>query len=216
MKFVVNDPNFSVIMPGGCNANCGFCFYKYNPRTEISFQKWLIAVETAIRLLPKEFTQISITGGEPTLNPKTLESTLQIVRKRFNKIVLTTNGSMLSKKICEIVSKGLVDYINISRHSHDQNDNDSIFHTPTANKRQLKAFVDFCHIKGVPVNINCVINQKLSQVKMVDFCKEIQAYSIKFRNIARDSFELDKINNIPLEEGITRYKSLYKERTQNL
>lgn len=105
-------PNFSVIVPGGCNARCAFCFWKQ----EKECKNYLEVLEDTIMKLPKEFEVVSLTGGEPTLNPN-LGDIVGVLKKRFNKIVLTTNGEKLIEFIQS--NKNLPTHVNISRHGYN-------------------------------------------------------------------------------------------------
>ena len=105
------DPNFTVIVPGGCNAHCSFCFWK----EEFQCENYLQVLEDTIMQLPEQFRTVSISGGEPTLNTN-LKKIIGILKKRFNKIVLTTNGAELLKFIEDCQGVDLPTHVNISRH----------------------------------------------------------------------------------------------------
>lgn len=70
----INNPNLSIVMPGGCNGNCQFCFWK---QTE-PCGNYLEKVNNILKSLPSQFKQLSITGGEPTLSPY-LEKVLNLI-----------------------------------------------------------------------------------------------------------------------------------------
>lgn len=127
MELMVNNPNISLIMPVGCNAKCSFCYWKKSDGITIDRFKFICDT------LPIIFEQISITGGEPTLDSNLIEY-LKIARKRFKKIVLNTNGFKLMKEHFKYV-----DHVNISRHHYDDLINNNIFQTITVpNMLKLK------------------------------------------------------------------------------
>lgn len=84
--------NLILITNTNCNQSCEYCYYN------IGVEK-----RTNHRINPSELqlfidthvNSVSITGGEPLLNPKLFEY-LKIVRPLCNKIKLSTNGSLLS------------------------------------------------------------------------------------------------------------------------
>lgn len=209
MKYIVDDPNFSVIMPGGCNASCDFCFYEYSKDTELLFSMWKAKLDNVLNKLPKQFKQVSITGGEPTLNPGNLYSTVIALRKRFDKIVLTTNGYDL-RIVRALVEDGLIDYINISRHSYCNKVNESIFESsyiPSA--RELREFIKYSHINGVPVTVNCVVTGKLKNIhSMVDFCRDdLKSYAVRFRLQSKE----EPVYDLSPSDSWFEEKPIYKE-----
>jgi len=146
------NPNLSIVLPGGCQAHCQFCFWYQKPTDPQWIQKLIHTLDT----LPACFEQVSITGGEPTLSPYLLQ-TLQILasrRGKYKKIVMTTNGIRLMNYINE-VSNG-VDHINISRHHWLEEKNQEVFKTanvPTTS--QLREMADMFRNK---LTFNCVIS----------------------------------------------------------
>jgi pyruvate-formate lyase-activating enzyme len=86
-------PNFSVIVPQSCNAHCEFCS---NADIEPDDGSWLDKLRIVIGKIPLQFRSVSITGGEPTLYGD-LEETMFWLRKRFEKVVVSTNGAKLGE-----------------------------------------------------------------------------------------------------------------------
>lgn len=206
--FVVDDPNFSIIMPGGCNAACKFCFYKYKSNKELNKVIWLKELEKVINKLPNKFHQVSITGGEPTLDIENLNKTATLLRKHFNKVVLTTNGFGLSN-LDTILKNRLVDCINISRHMPNMFDNIKVFKSTLNSKSTvaMKAFIEKSHMYGIPVTINCVVTPELNINEMIDWCNLVGAYAIKFREISSDC----PIDKLLIDKELAPYKPIYKE-----
>ncbi len=65
-KNAAGTANFSIILPGDCNAKCKFCFWKRNRSESPLFLQQLAWYLDALGGVVR---QISITGGEPTLSP---------------------------------------------------------------------------------------------------------------------------------------------------
>lgn len=168
MKLMVNNPNLSLIMPVGCNAKCSFCYWKKS--TGLTLSRFAFICKT----LPDTFKQISITGGEPTLSDELIKY-LKIARKRFDKVVLNTNGFLLSKEHFKYV-----DHVNISRHHFNEINNRHVFNSnSTPSNTKLKALCNFGD-----VTINCVLpdgfNNRLFIDKYIEFAKNIGA-KVAFR-----------------------------------
>ena len=78
VKSTISNPNLSIVMPGGCNGKCDFCFWQKTKPCGGYLEK-LTGVFTS---LPSQFSQLSITGGEPTLSPY-LENVLNLIDRWF-------------------------------------------------------------------------------------------------------------------------------------
>ena len=194
-------PNFTVILPGPCQANCSFCYWKRD-NDESSFLK---SLKRALKKLPGNFTQISISGGEPTLSPVFKEA-LALINKykkkgKFTKVVLTTNGIHLNK--FDLTG---IDHVNISRHHYDQEINEKIFGTKQIpKKKDLYSINDKVNQQGIDVNYNVVLtekNQDLDLVEFVRFVKMTGASSLTFRN-QYGVYDISKVEKL-LQEN--RYK----------
>lgn len=160
-KTIIN-PNFSIVVPGGCNGKCGFCFYKESKICENYIGNLLETIDN----LPPQFFQLSLTGGEPTLSPYLDKILENIDRNRWKHTVLTTNGTNLFKYIPKL--EGVIDYINISRHHYDDEINDSIFGTDSVpSSRQLKFLVKECNKVGIDVTYSAVITEHLNSKEEV-------------------------------------------------
>lgn len=180
-KPVQNRPNFTVILPGGCNAKCDFCFWK---PSKINSQ-YIDRLEQYFSLIPCDLlTQCSISGGEPT-HSVFLKPALDIISQYgFQKVVLTTNGSNLLNIISDI--EGKVNFVNISRHSISDVENREIFGTTDVpDKNELINICQKLNGIGIQVNINCVVPDTFCDKQYVydyiSFCKEIGASSLTFR-----------------------------------
>ena len=63
MNLAVYNPNFSIVVPSGCNAACKFCFWEQS--RSLSKEEFLQRLEEVLLELPEDFEQCSITGGVP-------------------------------------------------------------------------------------------------------------------------------------------------------
>lgn len=194
------NPNFTIVLPGTCQASCGFCFWKEDKNTTM----FLKMLKKSLKKLPDLFNQISISGGEPTLSP-VFDEALSIIRKykekgKIKKVVLTTNGiKLLEKKLDGI------DHINISRHSFDDSANEKIFgtkHVPTT--ELLQEINKHCNKQGIDVNYNIVlvpgVNDEMNLAQYIFWAKATYASSLTFRN-QYGEYGVSKIEDIVLKEG---------------
>lgn len=154
MKFYDDNPNFSVVLPGGCNAACEFCFWKESARHDDYLQEML----AALAQLPRIFTSVSITGGEPTLS-RDFEPVLRASVERFDKVVISTNGAALASYtdlIAELCESAHI-CVNISRHQWDDKTNADIFSGDTPSSAELEEVISRLSRSGVTARANCVL-----------------------------------------------------------
>ena len=204
MNLLVTDPNFSIVLPG-CNAACDFCFAeKYKSCDKSTYLKNL---EVTLKNLQKEFFQISITGGEPTIHPW-FSDVLDVVskyRSRYTKVVLTSNGTKLKEHLYKIV--GTVDHINLSVHHYNDEQNRKIFKgTYSLSSKDHSDIIDSFGAEGIDVSLSCVIDDDTTKKfidKYIDYAKDIGARSIRFRKVNGD--------NIPVkvESDFEKYKVVW-------
>lgn len=173
------NPNLSIVVPGGCNAKCDFCFWTKTKTCD----KYLEKVQNILSNLPSQFYQLSLTGGEPTLSPY-LESIVNLIdRSVFKHTVLTTNGAKLLENVN--ILKGKIDHINISRHHYTDEINNKIFNSDMLTTEQLKNVVNELNKVGIDVTFSAVLNDNLSTKedieKYLQFAKENGASQVFFR-----------------------------------
>lgn len=108
-----------------CNLSCHFC-----PGTKR--RKHVMTEEEFKMLLPKlrpwsDFLYFHLMG-EPLCHPQ-LSTFLQIAGEQGFKVILTTNGSLLSKQQPTLLSAAALHKVNISLHAFEANDLDIPFET---------------------------------------------------------------------------------------
>jgi MoaA/NifB/PqqE/SkfB family radical SAM enzyme len=175
------NPNFTIVLPGACQANCDFCFWKRSENEE----HFLKSLKRVLKKLPPNFNQISLSGGEPTLSP-VFKDTLKLILKfkkkgKFSKVVLTTNGVNLLKY--DLTG---IDHVNISRHHYHDRINKDIFKTENVPiYKDLYIINEYINSFGIDVNYNVVVtneNKDLLINRFVEFVKKTGASSLTFRN----------------------------------
>lgn len=173
-------PNFSVILPGKCNAKCDFCFWEYEKEPK----DWLDKLEFTINTLPPKYTRCSISGGEPTLSP-VFDKAIKIIKnsRNWEAIVLTTNGVKVLDNIDSF--KG-INHVNLSVHAVNEKDNQEIFKTKSVPDHvEIVKICDALNNLGIDVNFNCVLQGQFKNKKdvlsYIKFAKLHGASSVCFR-----------------------------------
>ena len=186
------NPNFTIMLPGTCNAKCQFCFWKKcKEPTEID---WLAKLHDTIINLPNKYTTISISGGEPTLSSflQPVLALLHKIRKTrpFERIGLTTNGARLDM-ILASPHHNVLDFVNISRHHWGQKENFLAF--------GVKSFYDLRSLlgdaarfgsSGIKVTLNCVIDNYTTTAFVNSYLNWMREYGFKSVAFRKDGNSL--------------------------
>lgn len=185
-RLLVDTPNFSVMLPGACNAKCEFCFWNRDQQAnQFPMMDFADRLAKVLDSLPPQFAQVSVTGGEPTISP-VLDEVMSVLRERkdrFPKVVLTTNGVRLMKN--KDVIRGVVDHINISRHHHSDLENWNIFKTKgVPSERELSRILEAEY--GADICLNCVVPPDVSY----EFCEAYLEWARYHRKIAAVNFRI--------------------------
>lgn len=208
MHLYNNDPNFSIVLPGGCNAECDFCFAQSEQRNTVSVAEYVSNLAKVLSTLPKQFYQISITGGEPLLS-KYLPMVLGVIapyKKQFTNVLLTTNGTDLGDQ-AEFLS-GVVDHVNISRHHYDEERNREVFGGSyrESDKTTMEA-IKQCSVYGIDVSFNCVLPEDMSDVNFIfeyiRWAQRTGGIAVRFRK------QNGTLDPAPIEKYFENHKVLW-------
>ena len=187
-----------------CNCNCEFCIEKGGLETEEKPVKKLVE---ATNLL--DFESVLVLGGEPLLYPYLEEYLSGIKNKR---IYLTTNGTMLTDEMAEMLSKYLT-AINISIHHYTEHVNAEIFNYPKYSFTNIMSAIKVFRKHNIPVRINTnlvkgVLDTRIKVNEMIVIAKFMGASSIRFAELQNceklwiDSCKLfDDLPDNPYIEG---------------
>ncbi len=104
-----------------CNQSCDYCYYNIGVEEKIN---GFLDPEKLRMFLDKKIEQVSITGGEPLLNPYLFDY-LKILRRTTNHIILSTNGRLISDELIDKlesfnVKKVFLSLDSLSNSSHDK------------------------------------------------------------------------------------------------
>lgn len=152
-----------------CNCSCQNCYQAFDKFYESKkgivlpseFEKILKDAKNSFLIKPI----IHFFGGEPLLNPY-FKEILRIAEKHNFKCSLTTNGTMLSRYLDDIIQSKKLNQINISLDDIG-NKHDYLRSFPGAFERAISAIEKIRkiekkskHGKRKIININCVINSE--------------------------------------------------------
>ncbi|MBM3199529.1 radical SAM protein [Candidatus Woesearchaeota archaeon] len=212
--------NLSVFVSDYCNASCNFCVaqlrYFHDGVDYIKpvitdekeyYGKLKVMLDTVKPLDPS----VSLTGGEPTLDPK-LPMILNIldsynVRKR----TITTNGSGLLKKVKgsnDTILDRLADYklqhLNISRAHYDEKTNDRIMglKNPPLSDSELEEIIRISNENNIRPRLSCIlikegVNSVKEMVKYMDWAESIGIDNVVFRQLMKFDEKTVKPGRIP-------------------
>ncbi len=189
--------NFSAILPGSCNAKCSFCFWR---RSYSESPLYTQQLSWYLDALGDKITQISITGGEPTLSPF-FDDVMAALKGRSIKVVLTSNGSNVEEKLPSMA--GIVRHINISRHAIQDAENRAVFNTDSVpDKAKLAAICDMANNMNIDITLNKVVPQDYNNTKelleYISFIKSIGASSLAIRK----DYSCNTLELLPLETSL--------------
>lgn len=227
--------NLNIFVTNICQNNCFFCINN-SPNfkeKEITDEQYFDYLENVLQNLQGKGIEITITGGEPTLNPKRFLNTMKLCDK-YNfpcRTVSTTGLNLLQyyegKPLCQyMIEYGFIHNINISRMHFDEDKNQSIFKGKNISNDELSKLAMFFKMNDAEMRVSCNIIKDYidSQDKMLDFVDkfiDIGVDSIMFRELISDSpillpsiLRLDQFEHITNLEGLTysvevlKYKDL--------
>jgi molybdenum cofactor biosynthesis enzyme MoaA len=175
VRDVYANANLSVYSAQTCNARCAFCVEELRPAsrgTDLAAQKTVEAddgryfdgLERVLDVVQAGLRpSVSVTGGEPSKDPR-LPRILRVLAARgARKRTLTTNGSGLldvreGKRVVDWIAETGVAHLNVSRAHPDQDGNARLMRYaegPTAD--DMREVVRAARAGGTRVRLSCVL-----------------------------------------------------------
>ena len=197
--------NLSVISPQECNAACPFCVEKLRhssagrefARTgRIPLEKYLTALDNTLAALAPLNPSVSVTGGEPTLDPA-LPSILAVLRRRrARKLTVTTNGSGLlsqvdGRSVLEWIAAAGARHLNVSRASVDAARNTALMRMRDGlNREDLGRALRLARDMGVRPRLSCVlvkgeVDRPEKILEYLDFAESMGVDNVVFRELMK-------------------------------
>ena len=106
-----------------CNMSCSFCHGHSRTKKQMTIDEFNIILNKLQGLTEHIYFHLM---GEPLTHPLIAEF-IKIAREKGFKPIITTNGTLLSKKGDDIINAGVYK-VNISLHSFEQNNIDALSH----------------------------------------------------------------------------------------
>lgn len=169
---VYANANLSIYSGAKCNARCGFCVEELRPasrgfalaqqrRVEPDDERYFASLQAVLQALRPLNPSISVTGGEPSLDPR-LPGILQRVRGA-RRLTMTTNGTGLVRPdtgpvlLDQLLTAGLR-HLNISRASPDESHNRRLMQLDDGpNPGQLQYIAQACQRAGARLRLSCAL-----------------------------------------------------------
>ncbi len=201
-----------------CNRSCSFCVDRGGrDGSYIDVEK--IANEA---ILLEDYATVIITGGEPFLNFNEVIQLATKLRKHKDRIVLNTNGTLLSKEKVAMLN-GLIDELQVSIHHYDEDKHGKILGGKVSFDNIKKSLEN----KNFIFSINSTFNNGYTEEempkaidKMIELAKYLKADRLRLTELKKvegvdfvlaDKFfpkdhpSLGKTSNELITKGCTYY-----------
>lgn len=184
-----------LVIPGGCNAHCCFCYLNDYPIMHNSKDEFLKNFIGSIDYLlnkigNKNEVSLDITGNEPTFDTDFLIEVLNRLRKyniksKVLRTTMTTNGFHL-KEVAPYL-EGVIDYVNISVHHYDEIKRKEIFKTCILKNNDYTEVIDLLKKYGIKTSAVGVIFSPIDDFpvyfnEFISWCKDKGFVSLRLRN----------------------------------
>jgi molybdenum cofactor biosynthesis enzyme MoaA len=199
--------NLSVYSAQACNARCPFCVEELRPAsrgTELAVQKaverddvrYFARLEQVLAALRPLDPSVSVTGGEPSLDPRLPAILRLLAERRARKRTMTTNGSGLleereGRRVLDWITATGVRHLNISRAHPDQERNAALMRLPAGlTPPQLRDVVAQARAGQTRVRLSCVLLQgavdSLDGIRRyLNFAASLEIDNVIFRQLMK-------------------------------
>lgn len=205
---VYANANLSVYSAQACNARCAFCVEELRPAsrgTELAAQKtverddgrWFDALDRVLDVVQRELRpSVSVTGGEPSKDPRLPRLLRTLARRGARKRTLTTNGSGLldvreGRRVVDWIAETGVAHLNVSRAHPDQAVNARLMrYAEGPTHEQMRTIVHAAQEGGTRVRLSCVlvegaIGSLEDAERYVAFARSLGVDNVVFRQLMR-------------------------------
>ncbi|MBI2920040.1 MAG: radical SAM protein [Planctomycetes bacterium] len=169
-----SNANLSVYSAQACNAKCPFCVEELRPasrgtelvaqkRVEADDERYFGKLERALEALRPLDPSVSVTGGEPSKDPRLPRLLRTLAARGARKRTMTTNGSGLldvreGRPLVEWVVAAGLRHLNISRAHPDQETNASLMRLREGlTVAQLSRVAQLARAGGARARLSCVL-----------------------------------------------------------
>lgn len=202
---VYANANLSIYSAQACNAKCPFCVEELRPAsrgTALESQKtaerddrvYFEQLELVLEALRPLSPSVSVTGGEPSIDPRLPRILRTLADHGMRKRTMTTNGSGLldvreGRAVIDWVTATELRHLNISRAHPDHERNAQLMHLRTGlTLSQLREVVERVSTAGARVRLSCVLlrgeTDSLDGVRRyLDFAASVGVDNVIFRQL---------------------------------
>lgn len=198
-KKIRADKELRIILTQKCKYKCAFC-HKEGLKRNVEEKLTHNHLTKLFKFLNNTYniTSIHFTGGEPFLN-ENIETIINELRKEQAKITITSNGYSINpnSEIFEQIEK-----INISIHSIDESEYESISNVPGSYKKAISNIKELRNnYPLLKIEINTTLTKKITDNKeelidLINFSKSIKA-NLKIIELFPNT---DKINFVSIDK----------------
>ncbi len=199
--------NLSIYSGQACNGRCGFCVEELRPasrgrelalqkRVEPDEERYFAALDEALSALAPLGPSVSVTGGEPSIDPRLPRTLRTIAAHRARKRTVTTNGSGLlegreGRTVLDWLTATGVRHLNISRAHPDGARNAELMgfgQAPSA--EDLRAVARRTRPRGTRPRLSCVLLRGAVEdlpgvVAYLDFAAALGFDNVIFRQLMK-------------------------------
>lgn len=162
--------NFTIFLDEACNADCKFCIEQIKTANNGRINKigkigdpavYLKRLDEILGKIRPYKPSISVTGGEPLLSPCFRDALRILARRKFRKVIITTNGTNIAQSADDIIAAG-ISHVNFSRPSYDADVCQRImrFRDRMPSFETLEAAIARLEAGGVRTRFNCIISKE--------------------------------------------------------
>jgi molybdenum cofactor biosynthesis enzyme MoaA len=199
--------NLSIYSAQACNARCPFCIEELRPASrgrqltqqrhvEPDNARYFRALEQSLQALAPLDPSISITGGEPSLDPRLPRLLAILASFRARKLTLTTNGSGLldqrdGKTVVDHLGAAGALHLNLSVAHPNPVESAKLMRLPRPlGTRELCEIVRRTHLAGTRPRLSCVlltegISDLAGILSYLDFARALNVDNVIFRQLMR-------------------------------
>jgi molybdenum cofactor biosynthesis enzyme MoaA len=213
---VYANANLSIYSAQACNAKCPFCVEELRPASRgtarrakggraamTAFARLEQALETLRPLSPS----VSVTGGEPSIDPRLPRILRTLADHGMRKRTMTTNGSGLldvraGRLVIDWVTAMGLRHLNISRAHPDHDRNAQLMQLRAGlTLSQLREVVERASAVGTRVRLSCVLLRAETDsldgvLRYLDFAASLGVDNVIFRQLMLSDPAAAAINSV--------------------
>jgi len=216
---VYANANLSIYSGQTCNARCAFCVEELRPVSRggaLSNQRtvepdddtYFSSLEESLRVLRALNPSVSVTGGEPSLDPRLPRILRTLASTGARKRTITTNGSGLldvreGKTVLDWIGECGLAHLNLSRADpDDKRNNQQMGFRRSLPREALGEIVQRARRAGVRVRLSCIlVKEGVSDLegieRYLEFARSVGVDNVIFRGLMQpDDRTADSQNSV--------------------